>query len=115
MTAYNVQYLVAALARDADISKRLTPRGPRHSAIIVGLDAGVSLCNMQDFARHAAPRPPAAMTAPDTPSTATPPTPSPTTSPAAPERSGQGGRRIDVSPTTIGPGPHASRHVSTLS
>jgi len=73
------------------------PRGPRHSAIIVGLDAGVSLRNMQDFTRHAAPRPPAAMTAPDTPSTATPPTPSLTTSPAAPERSGQGGKTASTS------------------
>ncbi|MBA2579046.1 MAG: tyrosine-type recombinase/integrase [Euzebyaceae bacterium] len=56
MTAYNVQYLVAALARDAGINKRLTPHGLRHSAITVGLDAGVSLRDMQDFARHADPK-----------------------------------------------------------
>jgi integrase/recombinase XerD len=56
MTAYNVQYLVAALARDAGIPKRLTPHGLRHSAITVGLDAGVSLRDMQDFARHADPK-----------------------------------------------------------
>lgn len=56
MTAYNVQYLVAALARDAGIVKRLTPHGLRHSAITVGLDAGVSLRDMQDFARHADPK-----------------------------------------------------------
>lgn len=56
MTAYNVQYLVAALARDAGIDKRLTPHGLRHSAITVGLDAEVSLRDMQDFARHADPK-----------------------------------------------------------
>jgi integrase len=51
MTAYNVQYLVAALARDASIPVHLTPHGLRHSAITIGLDAGVSLRDMQDFAR----------------------------------------------------------------
>ncbi|MBA3307505.1 MAG: tyrosine-type recombinase/integrase [Chloroflexi bacterium] len=56
MTAYNVQYLVAALARDAGLDKHLTPHGLRHSAITVGLDAGVSLRDMQDFARHADPK-----------------------------------------------------------
>ncbi len=56
MTAYNVQYLVAALARDAGIAKHVTPHGLRHSAITVGLDAGVSLRDMQDFARHADPK-----------------------------------------------------------
>jgi integrase/recombinase XerD len=56
MTAYNVQYLVAAFAREAGITKRLTPHGLRHSAITVGLDAGVSRRDMQDFARHADPK-----------------------------------------------------------
>jgi site-specific recombinase XerD len=56
MTAYNVQYLVAAVARDAGIGKHLTPHGLRHSAITIGLDAGVSLRDMQDFARHADPK-----------------------------------------------------------
>ena len=42
MTAYNVQYLVAALARDAGIAVHLTPHGLRHSAITIGLDAGVA-------------------------------------------------------------------------
>ena len=56
MTAYNVQYLVAALARDAGIPVHLTPHGLRHSAITIGLDAGVSLRDMQDFARHADPK-----------------------------------------------------------
>jgi integrase/recombinase XerD len=56
MTAYNVQYLVAALAREAAIPVHLTPHGLRHSAVTIGLDAGVSLRNMQDFARHADPK-----------------------------------------------------------
>jgi integrase/recombinase XerD len=57
MTAYDVQYLVAALARDAGIEVHLTPHGLLHSAITIGhLDAGVSLRDMQDFARHADPK-----------------------------------------------------------
>jgi integrase/recombinase XerD len=60
MTAYNVQCLVGRLARDADIPVHLTPHGLRHSAITIGitigLDAGVSLRDMQDFARHADPK-----------------------------------------------------------
>jgi integrase/recombinase XerD len=56
MTAYNVQYLVAALARDAAIPVHLTPHGLWHSAITIGLDAGVSLRDMQDFAQHADPK-----------------------------------------------------------
>ena len=56
MTTYNVQYLVAALARDARIDKHVTPHGLRHSAITIGVDAGVSLRDMQDFARHADPK-----------------------------------------------------------
>ena len=56
MTSYNVQYLVATLAREAGIAKRLTAHGLRHSAITVGLDAGVSLRDMQEFARHADPK-----------------------------------------------------------
>jgi hypothetical protein len=55
MTPYNVCYLVAVLAREAGIGKHLTPHGLRHSAITIGLDAGVSLRDMQDFARHADP------------------------------------------------------------
>jgi integrase len=44
------------VARDAGIGKRLTPHGLRHSAITIGLDAGVSLRDMQDFARHVDPK-----------------------------------------------------------
>jgi integrase/recombinase XerD len=66
MTAYNVQYLVGRLARDADIPVHLTPHGLRHSAITIGLDADVSLRDMQDFARHATPRPPNVTTGPAT-------------------------------------------------
>ena len=48
MTGYNVQYLVATLARKAEIAQRLIPHGLRHSVITVGLDAGVSLRDMQE-------------------------------------------------------------------
>lgn len=56
MTPYNLCYLVAVLAREAGIRKHLTPHGLRHSAITIGLDAGVSLRDMQDFPRHADPK-----------------------------------------------------------
>jgi integrase len=63
MTPYNVCYLVAGLAREAGVGKPLTPHGLRHSAITIGLDAGVALRDMQDFARHADPKTTAATTA----------------------------------------------------
>jgi hypothetical protein len=44
------------LARDAAIPVRLTPHGLRHPAITIGLDAGVSLRDKQDFARRADPK-----------------------------------------------------------
>jgi integrase/recombinase XerD len=34
----------------------VTPHGLRHSAITIGLDTGVSLRDVQDFARHADPK-----------------------------------------------------------
>jgi site-specific recombinase XerD len=55
ITAYNVEYLVAALARETGLTKHLTPHGLRH-AMAVGLDVGVSLRDMQVFARHADPK-----------------------------------------------------------
>jgi integrase len=33
-----------------------TPHGLRHSTITIGLDAGVSLRDLQDFSRHADPK-----------------------------------------------------------
>ncbi len=48
-------YLVGAIARDAGIPVHRTPHGLRHSAITS--HAGVSLRDMQDFARHADPKP----------------------------------------------------------
>ena len=47
---------MVALARDAAIPVHLTPHGLRHAAITIGLDAGVSLRDMQDVARHADPK-----------------------------------------------------------
>ncbi len=66
MITYTVQHLVGALARDAGIAVHLTPHGLRHSAITIGLDAGVSLRDMQDSPVTPTPRPPAATTAPAT-------------------------------------------------
>ena len=40
----------------AEVAQRLSPHGLRHTAITAVLDAGVSLRDAQDFARHADPR-----------------------------------------------------------
>ncbi len=56
MTPYNVAYLVAALCRQIGVTRRITPHSLRHSAITIALDAGVSLRDVQDFARHEDPR-----------------------------------------------------------
>ena len=47
---------VARLARHVGISKHITPHSLRHSAITAALNAGVSLRDVQQFARHADPR-----------------------------------------------------------
>ncbi len=47
---------VARLARHAGIRKHITPHSLRHSAITAALNAGVSLRDVQQFARHADPR-----------------------------------------------------------
>jgi integrase/recombinase XerD len=46
---------VARLARRAGIRKHITPHSLRHSAITAALNAGVSLRDVQEFARHADP------------------------------------------------------------
>lgn len=48
--------IVRRLARVAGIDKRISPHSLRHTAITAALDAGVSLRDVQDFARHADPR-----------------------------------------------------------
>lgn len=48
--------IVRRLSRSAEISKPISPHSLRHTAITVALDAGVSLRDVQDFARHADPR-----------------------------------------------------------
>jgi hypothetical protein len=53
MTAYNVQYLVAALTRDAGIEVHLTPHGLRHSAITIGRDAGYRYATCRTSPPHA--------------------------------------------------------------
>ncbi len=80
MTAYNVQYLVGAIARDAAIPAHLTPHGLRHSAITISTP-GCRCATCRTSPAMPIPRPLAATTAPDTP-----PTQSPTNSPAATEQ-----------------------------
>jgi integrase/recombinase XerD len=48
--------IVARLARRAGLSKRITPHSLRHTMVTLALDAGVSLREVQDAARHADPR-----------------------------------------------------------
>jgi integrase/recombinase XerD len=48
--------IVARLARRAGLSKRITPHSLRHTMVTLALDAGVSLRDVQDAARHADPR-----------------------------------------------------------
>jgi integrase/recombinase XerD len=48
--------IVRRLARRAGIDKRISPHSLRHAAITAALDAGCSLRDVQDFARHADPR-----------------------------------------------------------
>ena len=44
------------LAKRAGIDKQISPHSLRHAAITAALDAGCSLRDVQDFARHADPR-----------------------------------------------------------
>jgi integrase/recombinase XerD len=48
--------IVARLARNIGCGKHITPLSLRHSAITAALNAGVSLRDVQEFARHADPR-----------------------------------------------------------
>jgi integrase len=48
--------MVKRLARQAGISKRVSPHSLRHSFITAALDAGVSLRDVQEAASHADPR-----------------------------------------------------------
>lgn len=48
--------IIRRLAKAAGITKRISPHSLRHTAITAALDAGVSLRDVQDFARHADPR-----------------------------------------------------------
>jgi site-specific recombinase XerD len=66
MIAYNLQYLVAALARDAAIPVYLAPHGLRHSAITIGLDAGCRCVTCRTSPTTPIRRPPGATTDPDT-------------------------------------------------
>jgi integrase/recombinase XerD len=48
--------IVARLARRAGLVKHITPHSLRHTMVTLALDAGVSLRDVQDAARHADPR-----------------------------------------------------------
>jgi integrase/recombinase XerD len=48
--------IVARLARRAALAKHITPHSLRHTMVTLALDAGVSLRDVQDAARHAEPR-----------------------------------------------------------
>jgi integrase/recombinase XerD len=48
--------IVRRLAKRAGINKAISPHSLRHAAITAALDAGCSLRDVQDFARHADPR-----------------------------------------------------------
>jgi integrase/recombinase XerD len=48
--------IVRRLAKRAGIGKPISPHSLRHAAITAALDAGCSLRDVQDFARHADPR-----------------------------------------------------------
>ncbi len=58
LTTRSATVLVRALARKAQVhaAEKISPHSLRHTAITAGLDAGVSLRDMQDFARHTDPR-----------------------------------------------------------
>ena len=48
--------IVRRLAKRAGITKPISPHSLRHAAITAALDAGCSLRDVQDYARHADPR-----------------------------------------------------------
>ena len=48
--------IVRRLARHAGLTQKLSPHSMRHTSITAALDAGASLRDVQDFARHADPR-----------------------------------------------------------
>jgi integrase/recombinase XerD len=67
--------IVARLARRAGLTKHITPHSMRHTMVTLALDAGVSLRDVQDAARHADPRTTRRTTVRAMPLTATPPIP----------------------------------------
>jgi integrase/recombinase XerD len=55
LTRSDVSRIVRRLAHRANLP-RVSPHGLRHTAVTLALDAGASLRDVQDFARHADPR-----------------------------------------------------------
>ena len=56
LNRHQVTRIVARLARKAKVDGKATPHSLRHAAVTLALDAGVSLRDVQDMARHADPR-----------------------------------------------------------
>jgi integrase/recombinase XerD len=56
MDRYAADDCVRRIARKAGITKRVSAHSLRHSFVTLALDAGVSLRDVQDSARHADPR-----------------------------------------------------------
>jgi site-specific recombinase XerD len=84
MDRYAADRTVKRLARQAGITKRISPHSLRHSFITAALDAGVPLRDVQDAASHADPRTTMRYDRARQSSTVTPRTSSPPSSPAPP-------------------------------
>jgi integrase/recombinase XerD len=56
MDRYAADDVVRRVARNAGITKKVSAHSLRHSFVTLALDAGVSLRDVQDSARHADPR-----------------------------------------------------------
>jgi integrase len=76
--------IVRRLARRAGVTKKISPHSLRHAAITAALDAGCSLRDVQDYARHADPRQTRRYDRARGALDRNPPTSSPPTSPAPP-------------------------------
>ena len=56
MDRFAADDVVKRIAREAGITKKISAHSLRHTFVTLSLDAGVSLRDVQDSARHADPR-----------------------------------------------------------
>jgi site-specific recombinase XerD len=56
LTRAGAAYIVQRVAREAGLTKRLTPHSLRHGFVTLSLESGVALSDVQDAAGHADPR-----------------------------------------------------------